>query len=67
MPLRQQTQPSLSDIEVGQIAALTRQIAEQRDSAQDVEWAIDGDELRVANLEGAELVELAHLDDLPHA
>jgi len=45
VPLRQQTQPSLSDIEVGQIADLTRQIAERRATAQDVEWAIDGDEL----------------------
>ncbi len=47
IPLRQQTQPSVSDIEVAQIANLTRQIAERRGAAQDVEWAIDGDELFV--------------------
>ncbi len=45
IPLRQQTRPSLSDIEVGQIASLTRQIAGSRALPQDVEWAIDGDEL----------------------
>ena len=47
IPLRQQTQPSLSEIEVGQIAALTRSIAQRRGAPQDVEWAIDGDELFV--------------------
>ncbi len=45
VPLKQQTLPSLTDIEVNQIAALTRQIADQRAEPQDVEWAIDGDEL----------------------
>ena len=45
VPLRQQTQPSLSDGEVDRIAALTREIAERRNCAQDVEWAIDGDEI----------------------
>jgi pyruvate,water dikinase len=45
IPLRQQTQPSLSDIEVGQITDLTRQIADKRAYPQDVEWAIDGGEL----------------------
>lgn len=45
VPLRQQTQPSLTDIEVSQIVDLTRQIAARRAAAQDVEWAIDGDEL----------------------
>jgi pyruvate,water dikinase len=47
VPLRQQTQPSITDIEVGQIADFTRQIAERRGTPQDVEWAIDGDEVFV--------------------
>lgn len=47
VPLRLQTQPSVSDVEVAQIADLTRQIAERRGAEQDVEWAIDGDELFV--------------------
>lgn len=47
VPLRQQTRPSVSDIEAGQIAEITRGIAGRRGEPQDVEWAIDGDELFV--------------------
>jgi len=47
VPLRAQTQASLTDIEAGQIADLTRGIASRRGTAQDVEWAIDGDQLYV--------------------
>jgi pyruvate,water dikinase len=47
VPLRAQTQASLTDIEVGQITDLARGIATRRGTAQDVEWAIDGDELYV--------------------
>ncbi len=45
VPLRQQTQASLSEVEIGRIADLTRQIARARTQPQDVEWAMDGDEL----------------------
>jgi pyruvate,water dikinase len=45
VPLRQQTAPSLSDVEAGQIAAMARAIADARGLPQDIEWAIDGDQL----------------------
>lgn len=47
VPLRLQNEPSLSDIEAGQIAAMARRIAELAGTDQDVEWAIEGDELFV--------------------
>jgi pyruvate,water dikinase len=45
VPLNRQVRPTLSDIEVTQIADISRQIATRRGEAQDVEWAIEGDEL----------------------
>lgn len=45
VPLKQQVLASISDIEASQIAAVTHQIASLRAEPQDVEWAIDGDEL----------------------
>lgn len=65
VPLRQQTQPSLSDIEAGQIADLTRQIADARGTAQDVEWAIDGDELFILQSRPITVAAPAAADDSP--
>ncbi|MGD8415498.1 MAG: PEP/pyruvate-binding domain-containing protein [Pseudomonadales bacterium] len=45
VPLKLQTRPSVSDVEAGQIAAMAREISERTGTPQDVEWAIDGDEL----------------------
>ena len=45
VPLKQQAEPAVSDIEAAQLAAMARQIAADTGTEQDVEWAIDGDEL----------------------
>ncbi|MEM8767272.1 MAG: PEP/pyruvate-binding domain-containing protein [Pseudomonadota bacterium] len=45
IPLKQQTEPAVSDIEAAQLATMARQIAADTGTAQDVEWAIDGDEV----------------------
>ncbi|MGE0626052.1 MAG: PEP/pyruvate-binding domain-containing protein [Pseudomonadales bacterium] len=47
VPLRLQSEASLTDIEAGQIVAMARRIADLAGSHQDMEWAIDGDELFV--------------------
>lgn len=47
VPLRLQGEPSLSDVEAGQIVAMARRIADFAGASQDMEWAIDGDELFV--------------------
>ncbi|MEJ2089768.1 MAG: PEP/pyruvate-binding domain-containing protein, partial [Gammaproteobacteria bacterium] len=45
VPLDRQAQPTLTDIEVRQIVDVANRIATTRGEPQDVEWAIDGDEL----------------------
>ena len=45
VPLNRQIQPTLTDVEVNQIADIARRIEATRGAPQDVEWAIDGDEL----------------------
>ncbi len=47
VPLRLQTRASLSDVEVGRIADMTRGIALRWGVPQDVEWAMHGDELYI--------------------
>ena len=45
VPLNRQTEATLTEIEAGQIADIARQLESQRGTPQDVEWAIQGDEL----------------------
>ncbi len=47
VPLRLQSEASVTDIEAGQIVSMARRIAGLAGADQDMEWAIDGDELFV--------------------